>query len=72
MEKKKLDRINELAKKAKETELTAAEKEEQKALREEYIVEFRAHFRGILSNTVIQYPDGSRESLDERKNKKKD
>ena len=72
MEKKKLDRINELAKKAKETELTEAEKAEQKALREEYIVEFRAHFRGILSNTVIQYPDGSRESLDERKNKKKD
>ena len=72
MEKQKLDRINELAKKAKETELTEEEKAEQKALREEYILEFRAHFRGILSNTVIQYPDGSRESLDERKNKKKD
>ena len=72
MEKKKLDRINELAKKAKEAELTEEEKAEQKTLREEYIVEFRAHFRGILSNTVIQYPDGSRESLDERKNKKKD
>jgi uncharacterized protein YnzC (UPF0291/DUF896 family) len=72
MEQKKLDRINELARKAKETELNEEEKAEQKALREEYIQEFRAHFRGILSNTVIQYPDGSRESLDERKNKKKD
>ena len=72
MEQKKLDRINELARKAKETELNEDEKAEQKALREEYIREFRAHFRGILSNTVIQYPDGSRESLDERKNKKKD
>ena len=72
MEQKKLDRINELARKAKEAELNEDEKAEQKALREEYIQEFRAHFRGILSNTVIQYPDGSRESLDERKNKKKD
>ena len=72
MEQKKLDRINELARKAKETELNEDEKAEQKALREEYIQEFRAHFRGILSNTVIQYADGSRESLDERKNKKKD
>ena len=63
MEQKKLDRINELARKAKETELNEEEKAEQKALREEYIQEFRAHFRGILSNTVIQYPDGSRKKL---------
>jgi len=72
MEQAKLDRFNELAKKSKEQELTPEEKAEQKALREEYITEFRAHFRGILSNTVVQYPDGSRQSLESLKNRKKD
>ena len=71
MEKIKIDRINELARASKERELTAEEKAEQKALREEYVLEFRAQFRGILSNTVVQYPDGSRQSLDEIKKNKK-
>lgn len=72
MEQVKIDRINELARKAKEQELSPKEKEEQKALREEYIKEFRASFRGILSNTVVQYPDGSRKSLETLKNEKKE
>lgn len=63
MEKEKLDRINALARKAKETSLTEAEKEEQAALRAEYIAEFRASFGGILDNTVIRRPDGSKEAL---------
>ena len=63
MEKSKIDRINELAKKSKETELTAEEKAEQAALRQEYILEFRASFGATLDNTVIQYPDGTRKSL---------
>ena len=63
MEKEKIDRINFLARKSKETELSAEEKEEQAALRAEYIAEFRASFGGIMSNTVIQRPDGSREAL---------
>lgn len=68
MEKSKIDRINELARKSKETELTDEEKAEQTALRQEYILEFRASFGATLDNTVIQYPDGSRKSL--RKDKK--
>lgn len=68
MEKAKIDRINELARKSKETELTPEEKAEQAALRQEYILEFRASFGATLDNTVIQYPDGSRKSL--RKDKK--
>ena len=52
MEQKKLDRINELARKSKVEELTEEEKLEQKALREEYIREFRASMRGILNNTT--------------------
>lgn len=63
MEKYKLDRINELAKKSKTEELTAEEKAEQAALRQEYIMEIRASFGAMLDNTVIQYPDGSRKSL---------
>ena len=60
MEQIKLDRINELAKKSKTEELTPEEKAEQKKLREEYILEFRAGMRGILDNTYIQYPDGTK------------
>ncbi len=63
MEKAKIERINELARKSKVTELTDEEKSEQNALRQEYILEFRASFGATLDNTVIQYPDGSRKSL---------
>lgn len=69
MEQSKIDRINELARKSKVEELTAEEKAEQKALRDEYIASFRAMFRGQLDNTVIQRPDGSRESLKSRNKK---
>ena len=63
MEKEKLNRINELARASKERELTEEEREEQKALRQEYINEIRLSFGAMLDNTVIQYPDGSRKSL---------
>ena len=66
MEKAKLDRINFLARKAKESALTDEEKAEQAALREEYIREFRASFGGILDNTVINRPDGSKEPLQKK------
>jgi uncharacterized protein YnzC (UPF0291/DUF896 family) len=68
MEKEKIARINELAKKSKtDVGLTEAEKQEQAALRAEYIAEFRASFANQLDHTVIQRPDGSKESL--KKNK---
>ena len=63
MEKEKLNRINELAKKSKETPLTEEELAEQHELRQEYIREIRMSFGAMLDNTVIQYPDGSRKSL---------
>ncbi len=63
MEQKKLDRINELARLSKERPLTEEEKNEQDALRKEYIAAFRASLRGTLENTVIERPDGSRERL---------
>ena len=67
MEQVKIDRINELARKSKVEPLTDEEKAEQKALRDEYILEFRRSFGGILDNTVIQYPDGTRKSLKKEK-----
>ena len=67
MEQSKIDRINELARKSKTEPLSEEEKAEQQALREEYLESFRAMFRGQLNNTVIQRPDGSRESLKDRK-----
>lgn len=63
MEKAKLDRINELARKKKEGTLSEKEAEERKALHEEYIKEFRLSFGAMLDNTVIQYPDGTKKSL---------
>ena len=46
MEQTKIDRINELGRLSRERELSEAEREEQKALREEYMKEVRAALRG--------------------------
>ena len=67
MEKEKIDRINELARASKERALSEDELAEQAALRREYIAEFRASFGGILDNTVIQRPDGTKEPLRPKK-----
>ena len=48
LEKSRLDRINELAKKAKTERLTEEEKIEQEQLRKEYIEKFRENFKGQL------------------------
>lgn len=68
MEQKKIDRINELAKKAKSPEgLTPEETEERAALRREYIDAFKGSLTAQLDRTVIQYPDGSRRPLKRKK-----
>ena len=48
MEKAKIERINELARLAKERALTEEEKAEQQALRAEYLEEYRRALRGGL------------------------
>ena len=53
MEEKKILRINELAKKAKEQGLTEAEAKEQKELREEYLAAIRKNFRAKLDSIEI-------------------
>ena len=67
MEKEKINRINELAKKSREAGLSESEAAEQAALRAEYIAEIRAQIRGELDSTVIERPDGPREKVSERR-----
>lgn len=59
MTDEKINRINELYKKKKEGTLTPEEKEEQAALRAEYIAAVRNNLRQTLENTSIQEPDGT-------------
>ncbi len=64
MEQAKIDRINELARKAKSgIPLTEEEQLERARLRKEYLDEFRANMTGVLDRTVIVRPDGSKERL---------
>ena len=70
MEQKKIDRINALAKKAKAEGLTPEEEAERAALRAEYIAGFRASMRGILDNTYVQYPDGTKKKVENKNDKK--
>ena len=53
MEKTRIERLNELARKSRETSLTPEELEEQKKLREEYLADFRRNFRAQLDNIEI-------------------
>ena len=64
-------RINELYHKSQNEGLTDAEKEEQKALRQEYILAVRRNLRGQLNNISIQNEDGSIENLGEKHGNKK-
>lgn len=66
MENSKLSRINELAKLAKERELTAEELAERDVLRKEYIAEWRQGAMGVLDNLVIQTPDGKKHKLQKK------
>ena len=64
---KTIDRINELAKKAKSPEgLTPDELSERDALRKEYIAAWKQSLTSQLDNTYIQYPDGSRKKLSKK------
>ena len=68
MDKRKLERINELSRISRRR-ADEAEAAEQRYLRAEYIRKFRAEMAGILDNSVILYPDGTREFVRDRKKK---
>lgn len=59
MDQNKIDRINTLYHKSKVAGLTEAEKEEQAALRKEYIETIRTNMRANLNNISIQEKDGT-------------
>jgi uncharacterized protein YnzC (UPF0291/DUF896 family) len=67
MEQFKLDRINELARKAKAEGLTEAEKAEQQTLRAEYIAAYRKSLRAQLENMVLVDEDGNERTLKSKK-----
>ena len=67
MENSKLNRINELAKLAKERALTAEELSERDALRREYIAEWREGAKQVLDNTYLVTHDGKKHKLEKRK-----
>lgn len=68
MNKEKIDRINELARKQKSEGLNEAEKSEQAKLRREYIEAYKQSLISQLENTYILEPDGTKKKI-ERKDK---
>ena len=59
MHQKRLDRINELARKQKRERLHETEKAEQKKLSEENLADCRKTLRGQLENITFVEADGS-------------
>ena len=64
-DKDKLARINELAKIAKERELSKEEADERAVLRKEFLENFRAGFRQQLSNIKVVSPEEVTEEIEE-------
>ena len=63
MEQKKIDRINELARKQKAEGLTEEEKAEQAVLRREYIEAYKKSLMSQLENMYIVEPDGTKKKV---------
>ena len=67
MLEEKIQRINQLAKKAKTPEgLTPEEKEEKQRLRKEYIAEWRQGVIQVLDNTYIMDEHGNKHKLEKK------
>ena len=63
---KMIDRINELAKKAKTVGLTEEETAERDKLRRAYIDGYKASLIGQLNNTYIVQPDGTKKKIQKK------
>lgn len=59
MQEEHLERINELARIARERALTDEELAERQTLREAYLKNFRQNFKNTIEHTKVQYPDGT-------------
>ena len=68
MDQKKIDRINEFARRVKAGEtLTPAELAERDVLRREYIDSVKASLVGQLEHTYLVEPDGTKHKLPKKK-----
>lgn len=63
MEKRRIDRINELARKAKAEGLTEEELAERDELRQEYLNAVMRNARDVLENTYIVDEKGNKRKL---------
>lgn len=66
MEKAKMDRISELTALSRQRELTEEEKAERKALREEYLADWRRSTIDVLENTYIVDENGNKRKLEKK------
>ncbi|WP_455544094.1 DUF896 domain-containing protein [Intestinibacter sp.] len=64
---KKIDRINELARKNKAEGLTPEELKEREVLRKEYLANFRKNFRARLENIEVVSPEEYKKRMKENK-----
>ena len=63
MDQKKIDRINELASKAKAEGLTEEEQKEREVLRQEYLDAIMGNLRRELDNTYLVDEHGNKRKL---------
>lgn len=66
MDQKKIDRINELACKAKTEGLTEEETAERAALRQEYVASVVGNLKGRLDNVYFVDDKGNKEKLQKK------
>lgn len=69
MDQKKIDRINELARKARQAPLTEAELAEREALRREYVDAVVGSLKGQLDHTYIVDAKGRKTKLRKKEGK---
>ena len=67
MNQEKIDRINELARKSRESKLSDAELEEQKQLRQEYIKSVKENFVKSIENITRIDADGKTRDIKKKK-----
>ena len=67
MQQEQIDRINELARKAKSEGLTPEEQAERETLRKAYIAAFRQSLTSQLDNTYIVDHKGNKRKLERKK-----
>ena len=61
-----IERINELAKIAKTSQLTKEEEKQRKQLREQYIINIKNRFQNELNNVYIKNEDGTITKLEKK------